>query len=111
MTIEINPITVTSFVISGAYRLDPITVIMRDIEPGRGELTVVHYGCAWQAYWGSTGTGTLREFLRGVDADYVAGCMIRGRHQFITNRKSKDREVEYLQSIVQAVLDVIGGQL
>ena len=53
---------------------------------------------------------TLREFVRRVSADYVAGTMIRGRRQYITNRKAEDREVEYLQRIVQAVLDVIGGQ-
>ena len=48
--------------------------------------------------------------MRRVSADYVAGTMIRGRRQYITNRKAEDREVEYLQRIVKAVLDVIGGQ-
>ena len=108
---KIQPITVTSFVIWDVPpMLDPITVIMRDIEPNRGELIVECFGCAWSGYWGSTGHDTLREFLRRVSADYVAGTMIRGRRQYITNRKAEDREVEYLQRIVQAVLDVIGGQ-
>lgn len=108
---KIQPITVTSFVIfAGAPRLDPITVIMRDIEPGRGELIVVHYGCAWSAHWGATGTGTLREFLRRVSADYVANCMLSARRSFITSRQAEEREDRYLQRIVQAVLDVIRGQ-
>ncbi len=107
---KIQPITVTSFVIWDVPMLDPITVIMRDIEPNRGELIVECFGCAWSGYWGSTGHDTLREFLRRVSADYVAGTMIRGRRQYITNRNAEDREVEYLQRIVQAVLDVIGGQ-
>lgn len=108
---KIQPITVTSFVIfAGAPRLDPITVIMRDIEPGRGELIIAHYGYAWQAYWGATGHDTLREFLLRVSADYVANCMLSARRSFITSRQAEEREDRYLQRIVQAVLDAIRGR-
>jgi hypothetical protein len=52
--------------------LDPITYIMRDFQPGRGELVVWCYGKAWTAYWGSMGDRTIRQFLLDCYDDYIA---------------------------------------
>lgn len=84
-------------------RIDPITVIVDDIEPGKGVLVVVVFGAAWSCYWGAMGGRDLMDFLGGVDAGYVANNLISSRRQWITNRKQEDREMEYLVRVAEVV--------
>lgn len=75
-----------------------------DIEPGRGELVVECAGCAWHCYWGAMSGKDLQAFLAGVDAGYVANCLIRGRRRFISNRKAEDTELRLLVSICDRLI-------
>jgi hypothetical protein len=72
---QIERSQVTKMVITGAYRLDPITVYAEDIEPRRGRITVQCYGKAWSGYWGGMGERTIAEFFRSCSVDYLANCM------------------------------------
>ncbi len=61
-----------TIVIEGAPALDPITVVFRDEGPARGGVIVECYGKAWAAFWGGMGSDTVRQFVAGCDADYLA---------------------------------------
>ncbi len=93
-----------AFRITDVQALDPITVYLEDHEPGRGTLTVRCFDRAWTCYWGSMGGGaTLAEFMRRVDAGYIANCLMRGTRAAITKRQIEDRDMAYLTRICEAV--------
>lgn len=107
MSTERTPITgLEAFTIRGALRrpglgtLDPITVILQDHGEGRGTLIVACYASAWTCYWGAMG-GTLREFIAGAFADYIAGCLIRGRN--LKSQRNSKLEQKYLEDICRAI--------
>lgn len=101
---RIEPKQCEIFTIHDVPRLDAITVILQDFGNNAGQLTVICYGRAWTAFWGSMG-GTLREFLSQVNAGYVTGkmCLPCG----LILKKQEKREAEYLMRIIGAVLAAI----
>ena len=57
--------TVETLQIPHSDSLDPITVYWHNYEPGKGMVTMVCWGCAWNAYFGiSTGEETIQDFFR-----------------------------------------------
>jgi len=99
--VRIEPANVVAFTIYDAPKLDPITVIMEDVGPGNGRLTVECYGEAWSGYWGAMGDRTLQEFIADCDAGYLANRM---SNPYQKNLKNRD---DYLLRIVTAVRDVL----
>jgi hypothetical protein len=92
-------------VIEASAGLDAVTVLVHDFEPGKGQLIVECWGCAWSCFWGAMGEGrSVLQFLADTDGGYVANCLIRGRRQFISSRRHEDRELAYLTKICQAVI-------
>ncbi len=75
MSITVTKSNVLAFTITGADRLDPVRVMIENIEPGRGLLTITCFGKSWNASWGSMGNGTVQEFIGRVSNDYLIGCM------------------------------------
>ena len=70
---KITRSAVTKLTITDVPKLDPISVILEDIEPGRGKVVIECYGQAWSGYWGSMGEDTsVADFLRQCDTDYIA---------------------------------------
>lgn len=70
---KIETTKVTKLTISGIDRLDPVSVILEDIGPHQGEITIKCYGQAWSAYWGSMGDRPIAEFFASCDVHYLAG--------------------------------------
>ena len=80
--------------------LDPITLIIQDTAPGVGSLIVQCYDTAWCAWWGGMGEGkSVAMFLGGVDAYYLAGCLIRSAHL-----KQNKTSTNYLVRVATAVI-------
>ena len=52
--------------------LDPISVILEDLGPGRGKITVECYGQAWSSFWPAMGNRTIGEFFCRCDDSYIA---------------------------------------
>lgn len=75
MSITVTKTDVLAFTITGADRLDPVRVVIENIEPGRGLLTVTCFGKSWNAGWGSMGDCTVQAFINRVSNDYLIGCM------------------------------------
>ncbi|MBC3209324.1 hypothetical protein HU755_21200 [Pseudomonas sp. SWRI111] len=66
--------TVTKLVITGAPSLDPITVLLEDLTPKRGKITVSCWGKNWTAYWGGMWDGhTIAQFFCELNASYIIG--------------------------------------
>lgn len=98
---RIEAATVEAFTIYDANRLDPVLVMLQDLEPGKGRIVIECYGESWSTYFSAMGPVDIRQFLRGVHADYLANRMRAPHH--------KDTKVfkDYLQRIVCAVLDAL----
>lgn len=69
---EIEKKDITQIKLTELDALDPITIYIEDIEPGRGKLTFECYGKTWTGFWGGTGCDTLIEFLLSCNDDYIA---------------------------------------
>ncbi|WP_099484453.1 hypothetical protein [Stenotrophomonas maltophilia] len=79
--------------------LDPINVLVQDYELGRGRIVVTCYGQAWCGFWGAMGDRTVMQFVSACDADYVAGNMLSGRHEYV-----KKHERSYVERIATEVI-------
>ncbi len=103
MRIQNNEQTV-SFTIFDADKLDPITVFLQDLEPGKGRMIVECWCTSWAAYWGAMGSDTVREFVLDCDADYIANRM----HP--QDRRPLKRDAIYLLRIIKAVQEAMREQ-
>lgn len=81
-------------------RLDPITVVLEDVGPRRGRLTITCFNGSWCAFWGGMGDRPVREFVRKCDVEYLVGCLARGARQ----TRAKDDYVRRIVAVVLAAL-------
>ena len=83
--------TVTKLVITGAPRLDSITVFLEDFgrrdcptesdpnyQTAQGKITINCWDNSWNAYWAGMGPRTVAEFVADCGWDYVLNCLDRG---------------------------------
>lgn len=72
--LKVERSTVTKLVITGAPRLDPITVFLEDLAPCKGKITVSCWGKSWTAYWGGMWDGlNIGQFFCELNTGYVIG--------------------------------------
>ena len=89
--LKVERSTVTKLVITGAPRLDPITVFLEDFgsrdcptesdpnyQTAQGKITINCWDKSWNAYWGGMGPRTVAEFVVKCGWDYVLNCLDRG---------------------------------
>ena len=90
--------TTETMLITGAERLDPITVFTEDYEPGKGRITIVCWGQVWAAtgYWGAMSGETIKQFFRASHPDYLLSTLA-------WNKKLKKSETAYFLRIIEAV--------
>lgn len=56
--------------------LDPVTVHLRDLAPGRGVLTIECYGKSWTGHWSAMGVDRkVAKFVTDAGPDYLIGSM------------------------------------
>jgi hypothetical protein len=85
----------------GRGLIDPITVLIQNVAPGQGHLTVTCYGEAWTCWWGSMGDGlTVEQFIARTSIGYITGCLVRGSR---ASRTEKTRMERYLCDIIEAL--------
>lgn len=77
MSITVEKKDVMAFTITGAERLDPVRVMIENIDPCKGLLTITCFGESWNSYWGGMSGGTVQEFIKRVSNDYLIGCLDR----------------------------------
>lgn len=107
---KITPIhtDVEVFTISDSqYKLDPITVMIQDIAPGQGRITITCYDQSWTSSWGAMGADrTVRRFFIAVDSGYLVSCLQSGtsRPDDEDQRQGQDA---YMHRIVLAVQEAL----
>jgi len=70
---DINTNQVIMLTLTELERLDPVRVILEDIEAGKGRIIITCYGKAWTAYWGGMGDQTISQFFYNAPEEYLAG--------------------------------------
>ena len=78
--------------------LDSITVYWHNYEPGKGMVTIVCYGCAWNSYFNAMSGQTIQEFFAQVDVPYLTDNL--GLTQWL---KKSPPHLTYLSRLVGAV--------
>ncbi|MCK5607797.1 hypothetical protein KAR91_38295 [Candidatus Pacearchaeota archaeon] len=86
-----NPLKIK---IEEVERLDPITVILEDLEPGKGKIIIECYGESWSSYWGGMGDRTISEFFCSCDNDYLAKNLDSGIPQTVDDEEKWDDEFD-----------------
>lgn len=70
-TSQVKKIHITG--IMESHKLDPITVILEDYEPGKGKIVVECYGQSWSAFWGAMSGDDIATFFCRCNEHYIAG--------------------------------------
>lgn len=91
--------TITKYELIGIDHLDPITIILEDLGPRTGRLTISCYGEAWTAYWGGMGERPLIDFLLSCNVDYVSDKLFTGEKYAPDFDGFYDKEVRELLRI------------
>ena len=110
---KIEKSTVEKIKITGAKNLDPVSVFLEDLEPGRGKITIECYGKSWSAYWGAMGKErTISQFFCDANTEYIVGYL-DGQLRSVIYESYEDEEgtpnhhYEYLCRIVGAVKEAL----
>lgn len=83
------------FRLSHVPALDPMLIVLHDVEIGKGHLIVTCFGRAWTAYWNAMGDRTVRDFVGQCDVDYLVNSL--------AVHPCKRADIKYLNRIVEAV--------
>ena len=101
MKIEVWREDVDVWVITDAPGLDPIHLFWQDLGESKGRLIVECYGRAWSAFWGSMGGKSLYEFVKGIDAGYLSGCLAP------QGMKASIKDQAYILRISKSVIEAV----
>lgn len=88
--------TVTRIYIEGIQALDPVTVLMEDMQPGIGRVTIICWGKVWTSFWGGMSGDNIRQFLLRTDDCYIA-------NNLWNDQRPKKADKAYLLRIISAV--------
>lgn len=69
------------------YKLDPVTVILEDFEPGKGRIIIECYGKSWSAGWSAMSGRTVAQFVSDCGDEYIIGCMTSVSRQMFSPKE------------------------
>ncbi|AIN19973.1 hypothetical protein CH54_1435 [Yersinia rochesterensis] len=87
---------VTRIYIEGAQALDAITVLMEDMQPGVGRITIICWGKVWTSFFGGMSGDTIRQFILRTGDDYISSSLWN-------DQRPKKADKVYLLRIISAV--------
>jgi hypothetical protein len=96
-----TPITVTGFLIEGVAKLDPITVLLQDLGPGKGKLYIECYGQSWNAFWPVMGKESTHKFITIVGAAFIFDCIA------LPMERTHPMRRDYLFRVIAAVQEAL----
>lgn len=106
---KITQSTIQQIVIRDVKSLDPVKVMIENIQPGVGNITITCFGKSWTSYWGSMSDRTIQEFFVDCNDSYLINCIDRGIRSMIDGedneaniqfvkaeicRQRRDRDIE-----------------
>jgi hypothetical protein len=69
---------ITQLVLTELKSLDPVKVMIENISPGAGNITISCFGKSWTSYWGSMSGMTIQDFFLSCNNPYLINCLDRG---------------------------------
>lgn len=87
---------ITRLYIENAQALDPVTVLMEDMKPGIGRITIICWGEVWTSFWGGMSGRSISQFFLAENSEYLAKNL-RG------SQKHTKAKAAYLLRIIEAV--------
>ncbi|ACQ92352.1 conserved hypothetical protein [Tolumonas auensis DSM 9187] len=69
---KVEKSTVTKVRLSELDKLDPITVILENYEPGKGKIIIECYGKSWSSFWPAMSGRSVEQFFIDCGEDYLA---------------------------------------
>jgi len=111
---QISKTQVTKLRLTELDSLDPVEVIVDDLGPEQGKITITCFGKSWTAYWGAMGQGGLAKFFCRCDEEYLVDNLSSIQRRIVDYEKiSKDIGVEVVHETLMteetAVADVYGN--
>ncbi len=95
---KITKKTVEKLILTDLENLDPVIVMLDDMKPGIGSITICCFGKAWTAYWGAMGEQRIAEFFTSSNVSYLADRM--------TTVSSSDIDYEAISEKIGQCVDV-----
>ena len=93
---KISQILITQLVISELKDLDPVRVIIENIKPGVGSITLTCFGKSWTASWGAMSDRSVQEFFMDCDNSYLINCLARGIRSSIEG-EDNEANIEFVK--------------
>lgn len=75
---KVTQSTIQQLVITDVERLDPVRVMIENLRPGAGSITITCFGKSWTSYWGSMSDRSIQEFFVDCNDSYLINCLDRG---------------------------------
>lgn len=106
---QVNLIT-----LSNLNSLDPIMVVINDIEPGKGSIIISCFGRSWTAFWPGMGIRTVSQFFCDADEYYLSGCLsdISNSvidYDLISNKTNENIEEQTIMMFTERLIDLYGN--
>ncbi|WP_343552163.1 hypothetical protein [Pantoea sp.] len=110
---KITQSTIQQLVITDVKSLDPVKVMIENIQPGVGNITITCFGKSWTSYWGAMSDQTIQEFFVDCNDSYLINCLDRGIRSMIDGedneaniqfvkaeicRQRRERDIERLEA-------------
>lgn len=88
--------TIQQLVITDADRLDPVKVMIENLRPGAGNITITCFGKSWTSYWGSMSDRSIQEFFVDCNDSYLINCLERGIHS-VLDGTDNDANIDFVK--------------
>jgi len=76
--VKVSQSNIQQLVITEVASLDPVKVMIENIKPGVGNITITCFGKSWTSYWGAMSDRTIQEFFIDCNDSYLINCLSRG---------------------------------
>ena len=93
---KITQSTIEQIVITDVERLDPVKVMIENIKPGVGNITITCFGKSWTSFWGSMSDRSIQEFFVDCNDSYLINCLDRGISS-VLDGNDNDANIEFVK--------------
>lgn len=88
--------TITQLVITEAVALDPVRVMIENMHPGAGSITITCFGKSWTSYWGAMSDRTVEQFFMDCNDSYLVNCLSCGISSTLEG-EDNDANIEFVK--------------
>lgn len=93
---KVSQSNIQQLVITEVASLDPVKVMIENIKPGVGNITITCFGKSWTSYWGAMSGMTIQEFFLSCNNSYLINCLDRGISSVIDG-EDNDANIDFVK--------------